>query len=60
VFTAPLHSNGIYSIVARVFAAAGMCLPISILAMDDSFDFSIPAFGRRAAVCKVVPLYCWF
>jgi hypothetical protein len=31
--TAPLHSNGIYSIVACVFVAAGMCLPSRCLEM---------------------------
>jgi hypothetical protein len=32
VFTAPLHSNGSYPIVACVFVAAGMCLPSRSLA----------------------------
>jgi hypothetical protein len=33
VFTAPLHSNGSYPIVACVFVAAGMCLPSRCLEM---------------------------
>jgi hypothetical protein len=34
VFTAPLHNNGSYPIVACVFFAAGMCLPRRSLAMS--------------------------
>jgi hypothetical protein len=34
VFTAPLHSNGTYSIIACIFVVAGMCLPSHCLAMD--------------------------
>jgi hypothetical protein len=34
VFTVPLHSNGSYSIVSRVFVSAGMCLPSRWLAMN--------------------------
>jgi hypothetical protein len=33
VFTAPLHNNGSYPIVACVFVAAGMCLPSRCLTM---------------------------
>jgi hypothetical protein len=50
VFTAPLHSNGGYSIVACTFVAAGMCLPSWCLAMDFSY-FTIPAFGRHVTIC---------
>jgi hypothetical protein len=46
VFTAPLHSNGSYSIVACVFVAAGMCY----VAMNVYSDFAIPAFGRHVTV----------
>jgi hypothetical protein len=45
VFTAPLHSNRSYSIVACVFIAEGMCLPGRCLAMNVYSDFTIPAFG---------------
>jgi hypothetical protein len=51
MFTAPLHRNGSYSIVACVIVAAGMYLPSSCLAIDFSSDFTIPAFGHH------VPLY---
>jgi hypothetical protein len=50
VFTAPLHSNGSYSIVARVFVATGMCLPSRCLAMDVSSDFTIPDFGHYVTI----------
>jgi hypothetical protein len=39
VFTASLHSNGSYSIVACVFIAAGMCLPSRCLAVNVYSDF---------------------
>jgi hypothetical protein len=42
VFTAPLHSDGSYSIISYVFVAAGMCLPSRCLAMN-----TIPTFGRH-------------
>jgi hypothetical protein len=45
LFTAPLHSNGSYSIVAYVFVAAGMCLPNRCLAMNGYTDFTFLAFG---------------
>jgi hypothetical protein len=45
VFTAPLHSNGSYSVVACVFVAAGMCLLSRCLAMHVCSVFTIPAFG---------------
>jgi hypothetical protein len=48
VFTAPLHSNGSYSIVACVFVDAGMCLSSRCLAMNVYSDFTIPAFGRHS------------
>jgi hypothetical protein len=50
LFTAPLHSNGSYSIVASVFIAAGMCLPSCCLAMNVYSDFIIPAFGRHVTI----------
>jgi hypothetical protein len=50
VFTAPLHSNGIYSIAACVFVSAGMCLPSCCRALDMSSDFTVPAFGRHARI----------
>jgi hypothetical protein len=34
MFTAPLHSNGSYSIVVCVFVASGICLPSRCLAMN--------------------------
>jgi hypothetical protein len=51
MFTAPLSSNGSYSIVACVFVAAGMCLPSSCLAMVVSSDFTIPVLGRHVPIC---------
>jgi hypothetical protein len=42
VFTALLHSNESYSIVACVFIAAEMCLPSRCLAMKVNSDFAIP------------------
>jgi hypothetical protein len=63
VFTAPLHSNRSYPIVAFVFVAAGMCLPSLCLTMNVYSDFNIPALGRHvtidilakcASVCKSV------
>jgi hypothetical protein len=50
VFTAPLHSNGICSIVACVFVAAGMCLLSRCLVLNDYSDFTIPAFGRHVTI----------
>jgi hypothetical protein len=50
VFTAPVHNNGSYLIVACVFIAAGMCLPSCCLAMDVTSDFTIPAFGRHVRI----------
>jgi hypothetical protein len=37
VFTAPLYSNGSYSIVACVFIAAGMCLPSPCISVGMYF-----------------------
>jgi hypothetical protein len=51
MFTAPLHGNGSYSIVARVFVAAWMCLPSRFLAVNFCSDFTIPAFGRHVTTC---------
>jgi hypothetical protein len=48
VFTAPLHSNGSYSIVACVFVAAGMCLTESLPSNNVYSEFAIPAFGRHS------------
>jgi hypothetical protein len=56
-FIAPLHINGIYSIVACVFVSAGMCLPSSCLVMDVSSDFTIPAFGRHDTIW-ITCAYC--
>jgi hypothetical protein len=50
VFTAPLHSNGSYTIVAHVFVAAGMCLPSHCLAKNVYSDFTIPAFERHVTI----------
>jgi hypothetical protein len=47
MFTAPLHRNGSYSIVAGVFVAAGIWLPSCCLAMDVYSNFIIPAFRRH-------------
>jgi hypothetical protein len=49
-FTAPLHNNGSYSIVACVFVVAVMCLPSRCLAMNVYSDFAIPAFGRHVTI----------
>jgi hypothetical protein len=46
LFTAPLLSNGSYSIVACLFIAAGICLPSRYAAMNFYSDVAIPAFGR--------------
>jgi hypothetical protein len=45
VFTALLHKNGSYSIVACVFVAAGMCLPSRCLAMNVYSDFTFRLSG---------------
>jgi hypothetical protein len=50
VFTAPLLSNGSYSIVACVFVAVGMCLPCRCLAMNVNFDVTISAFGWHVTI----------
>jgi hypothetical protein len=50
VFTAPLHGNGIYSIIACVFFAVGMCVPSRCLRMDVSSDITLPHFGRRVTL----------
>jgi hypothetical protein len=50
VSTAPLHSNGSYSIVACLFVAIGMCLPSRCLAMNVYSDFTIPTFGRHIKI----------
>jgi hypothetical protein len=47
VFTALLHSNRGYLIVACVFVAAGVYLLSRCLAVNIYFDFTIPAFGRH-------------
>jgi hypothetical protein len=53
VFTAPLHSNGSYSIVACVFVAAGTCLRSCCLEINVYSDFSIPAFGCHDIICTI-------
>jgi hypothetical protein len=51
VFTAPLHSNGSYSIVCvRVIVVAGMCLPSRCLAMNVYSDFTVPVFGHHVTI----------
>jgi hypothetical protein len=50
VSTALLHSNGSCSIFARVFVAAGMCLPSRCLAINVYSDFTVPAFGRHVTL----------
>jgi hypothetical protein len=52
-FTAPLHSNGSYSIVVCLFVSAGMCLPSRCLAKNVYSDFTIPAFGRHVTITFV-------
>jgi hypothetical protein len=52
VFTAPLHSNGSYSVVTCVFSAAGMCLPSRFPTMNIYSDFAIPTFGRHVTILK--------
>jgi hypothetical protein len=54
LFTAPLHSDGSYSIVTCVFVAAGICLHSRCLAMKIYSDFIIPAFGRHVAVLSIL------
>jgi hypothetical protein len=56
MFTAPLHSNGSYSIVACVFVASGTCLMSSCLARDVSSDFTIAAFGHHATIYIAIVL----
>jgi hypothetical protein len=55
VFTAPLHSNGSYSIVAYIFVAAGMCQPSHCLAMNVYSDFTIPALMRHVTIWITLP-----
>jgi hypothetical protein len=50
VFTALLHSDGCYLIVACVFVTMGMCLPNRCLAVKVYSDFAIPAFVRHVTV----------
>jgi hypothetical protein len=50
VFTAPLNSNGSYSIVACVFVFGGMCLSSRCVTMNVNSDFIILAFGRHVTV----------
>jgi hypothetical protein len=67
VFTAPLHSNGSYSIVACVFVAAGMFLPSRCLAINFYSDFTIPDFERHVTIFNVTQfedqamcmIFCW-
>jgi hypothetical protein len=54
VCTAPLHSNGSYSIVACLLVAAGMCLPGRCLAMNVYSDFTISAFGHHITIYFLV------
>jgi hypothetical protein len=50
VFTAPLHSNEICSIVACVFVAAGMYSPNRCLAIHAYCDYTLLAFGRHVTL----------
>jgi hypothetical protein len=50
VFTAPMHSNGSYSIVSCVFVAAVMCLMSCCLAMNVYSDFTIPVFWHHVTI----------
>jgi hypothetical protein len=50
VFTAPLHSNGSYSIVSCVFVAAGICLRSRCLAMNVYSDFTTLASRRHVTI----------
>jgi hypothetical protein len=50
VFTASLHSNGCYSIVACIFIATEMGLPSRFLAKNIYSDFTIPALW-----CYAIP-----
>jgi hypothetical protein len=56
VFTAPLHSNGSYSIFACLFVAAGMCLPSRCLAMSVYSNIILLDFGRHITL-EFVPTY---
>jgi hypothetical protein len=49
-FTAPLPSNGSYSIVGCIFVAAGMCLPSRCLVTNVYSNVTIPAFGRHVTI----------
>jgi hypothetical protein len=59
VFTEPFNSNWSYSIGAWVFVTAEICLASSCLAMDVSFDFAIPAFGRRVTIFEILSQRTW-
>jgi hypothetical protein len=50
VFTASLHSNGSYLIVACIFLVAGTCLRSRCLAINIYSDFTIPAFERHVTI----------
>jgi hypothetical protein len=50
VFTAPVHSNGSYSIVSCEFVSAGIRLRSRCLAMNVYSDFTIPTFGRHVTI----------
>jgi hypothetical protein len=56
VFSAPLHRNGSYSIVACVFVAAGMCLPSRCIAINVYSNFATPTFGSHVTV-RIVSFY---
>jgi hypothetical protein len=65
VFTAPLRSNGSYSVVACISVGAGMCLPSSCLTINISSDFTIPVFGLRVTIWSDISYFslwyykCW-
>jgi hypothetical protein len=56
VFTAPLHSNGSYSIVACVFVAVRICLPTRCLAMNV---YWLRYSGFRASCHNIQYLYTY-
>jgi hypothetical protein len=53
IFTAPLHSNGRYMIIACLFVVAGICLPSHCLKMNAYSGFNILAFGRHVTILNV-------
>jgi hypothetical protein len=50
MFTSPLHTNGISSVVACIFISAGTGLPSRCLAMNFYSGSAIPAFRRHVTI----------